>query len=184
MKIAVGFILATALVLSGCQSTNLQTRTYVKPGHNIALLKRFTWNERTLSTLGALFDIERMNLGPQLKKLAMSALREKGYLYVEADDNPQFLVSFVAGAMEQTRQSSHTVEKNPINLDSVVSWTQTNEYLQGGISLVFKEVSADTIIWQSTATQRINNQQLRNQDGSVARKLIDIIMTSLPASES
>jgi hypothetical protein len=182
MKIVVAFILTTAVALTGCQSSNLQTTAYIKPGFDITSLKRFTWSEPTVSTLGAMFGLERMNLAPQLKKNTMSALREKGYVYVAADDNPQFLVSFVVGAMEQVRESSHTVDRDPINFDSVVSWSQTNEYLQGGVSLVFKDLSVDTIIWQGTATQRIKNQQVARQDGSMIQKLLGIIMQSLPAS--
>ena len=141
-------------------------------------MKRFTWdNKQILSSLGVLFGAEHKNLEIFLKKNTRNALQDKGYQYVKASDNPQFLVSFVAGAMEEAQESHHNYRTD---LDVTVSWSQTNEYLQGGISVVFMDLTGEDIFWQGTATQRLKNSQMRKQDGSVILGLIDIIMESLP----
>lgn len=176
MKVVLCFLVLATAVLSGCQSSNLQTRTYLKPGYEVSMLKRFTWDSKqSMSYLGVLFGAVHKNLEARLKSSTLKALSERGYMSVGTDANPQFLVSIVAGAIEQSASAE-------INLDNSVTWSQTNEYLQGGISLVFKDLSRKEILWQSTATQRITKRQLQNQDGSVIFRLLENIMSNLPES--
>jgi len=180
MKYIVVFFL-TVTFLTGCESPNLKSRTYVTQGYNIASMKRFTWDrELGLSTVGVLFGVESKNLELLLRRNTLDAMRDRGYQYVERSENAQFMVSFVAGAMEQRQE---TFQSNRMDLDSSYSWTQTNEFLQGGISVVLKDPAEGEIIWQGTATQRIKNHQMRKQDGSVVLGLLKIIMETLPRAE-
>lgn len=184
MKIIATLILTAAVVLSGCQSTNLESRTYVKPGHDISSFSRYAWdNKQALSNLGVLFGSEQKKLELTLKKHTVGAMAERGYHLVNANDNPEFLVSFVAGAMEQAVDSQHNYQKNRMNLNTTYVWSQTNEFLQGGISVSFSDLSGEDILWQGTATRRIKSSEMRRQDGSMVRELLNIIMTSLPAAE-
>ena len=185
MKVVVALLLVATLALSGCQSKELESRTYVKTGHDISSLKRYTWdNKEPLVNLGVLFGTDQKQLESVLKSNAVTALAKLGYQYVEADENPQFLVSMVAGAAERAQDSQHAFQKNEINLNRTMYWSQTNEYMHGGISLVIKDLSAENILWQGTATQRIKNHEMKKTDGSVAMKLLDVIVKDLPVSQS
>ena len=177
MKVALCFLVIVTFILPGCQSSNFQTRIYSKPGHDVTTLQRFTWDpKQSMSYLGVLYGAVHRNLEARLKSSTLKALSERGYEYVESDADPQFLVSLIAGAMEQ----SSTIQINP---DHSVTRTQTSEHLQGGISVVFKDLSREDILWQGTATQRITKSQLQKQDGSVIFQLLENIMADLPESE-
>jgi hypothetical protein len=178
-------LLLTIIVLAGCTSTNLQSRTYVKPGENLTEMKRYTWAEKdSLSFLGVLYGSDHEALAAKLKSQTTKALSAEGYQFVAADKDPQFRLSIVAGAMAQMEQTETSFSEGSIHLHNDISGSLNNEHFQGGLSLVFMNLSGEDILWQSTATQKIKNRDMGNQDGSIMVKLLGIIMATLPSNQS
>lgn len=172
-------------VLSGCASSNLQSRTYVKPGADLTEMKRYTWAKKdSLSFLGVLYGSDHEVLAARLKAQTTKALSVQGYQHVEADMDPQFTLSIIAGAMAQTEQSATSFSEGSIHLHLDDPSSLNNEHFQGGLSLVFTDFSGEDILWQGTATQRIKNRDTGNQDDTIMVKLLGIIMTTLPSKKA
>jgi len=178
-------LLLVFIFLSGCASSNLQSRTYIKPGEDLTQMKRYTWaGKDSLSFLGVLFGSDHQALAASLKLQTTKALSSQGYQYVDADENPQFRLSIVAGAMVQIAQTESKFGSGTIHLDSGIAGASNKEYFQGGLSLAFMDLSGQNVLWQGTATQRIKHRDMGRQDDKILNKLLGVIMATLPSSAS
>ena len=168
------------ILLTACQSSNEQESTYVNPNHDVSTLTRYTWGEKVLSTIGVLSGGNFTELEQHLKQTVAPALAEKGYVLVAADEDPEFHVNFVAGAADQMTTSVHNVSKGTLDFNSNFTWSQANEHLHGGVSLVFKDLNNDKILWQGTASQKIKNSgsNTKNID-----ELLTRVLATLPSAK-
>jgi hypothetical protein len=167
------------ILLTACQSSNEQESTYINPDYDVSNLTRYTWGDKVLSTVGVLSGGNFIELEQHLKQTVAPALAKKGYVLVSADADPEFRVNFVAGAADQMTTSVHNVNKGTLDFNSNFTWSQANEHLHGGLSLVFKDLNNDKILWQGTASQKIKNSRknTKNIDQLLAR-----IFATLPNS--
>ena len=175
MKVNTVALVFFTLISSACQSSKIQNQTYVDKNYDVSTFERFTWaGDRVLTVMGPLHGGDSSELEKRLKTSTQLILAEKGYIYVAIADDPELIVSFVAGTDDKTTTSQ--------NADGF--GTQTNEYLQGDISVVFKSVIDLNTIWQGTATGRIDHLKLGGEEGEALGVLLEKALESLPPSQA
>jgi hypothetical protein len=183
MKAIGSTLILVFMILTGCQSSKPEYRTQVSKEHDVSVLVRYTWRSKNLlSVVGSLIGGNNQLLESRLKSNVSRVLEAKGYKYVEPDGDPQIEVSFVAGMVDQESTSYHTVGGESVQGESNQSWSQTNDIVRGGVSVILKVSGEDHTLWKGTAIEQIKNRQLRKQDGTAVRQMVDKIMQSLPSS--
>lgn len=172
-------ILLTLAFLTACQSSNERESTYINPDYDVSTLSKYKWGDKVLSTVGVLSGGNFVELEQHLKQTVAPALAEKGYTLAEGDEVAEFHVNFVAGAADQMTTSVHHVDKGTLDFNSSFTWSQSNEHLHGGLSVVFKDIKDDNILWQGTASQKIKNssRSTKNVD-----ELLKRVLETLPTS--
>ena len=183
MKVFTTLLIVATIFLAGCESSNLQSHSYQNAELDVTLLKRYTWGEKPLAVLGVLTGGTFTDLEVQLKQEVGVVMKTKGYQYAESAGDAEFIVTLVAGASDQMSSSVHTVRRNELYYGATVVWSQTNETLQGGVSVVFKDLSDINILWQGTATQRIKPSSTRKKNsGRNVSELVAEIANFVPPS--
>lgn len=182
MKVFTTLLIVATFFLAGCESSNLQSHSYQNPEVDVTQMKRYAWGEKPLAVLGVLTGGTFTQLELQLKQEVRAVMKTKGYQYVESAGDAEFIVTLVAGASDQMSTSTHTVRRNELYYGATIVWSQTNETLQGGVSVVFKDLSDTNILWQGTATQRIKPSSTRNQSGRNVSELVAEIANFVPHS--
>ncbi|MBV1907010.1 MAG: DUF4136 domain-containing protein [Pseudomonadales bacterium] len=181
---AIGLIpILLSVMIAGCQTSKPEYRTQISKEHNVSALVRYTWRSKNLlSVVGSLIGGNNQLLESRLRSNVSRVLEAKGYKFVEPNDDPQIEVSFVAGLVDQESTSYHTVGGEPVQGEANQSWVQTNDIVRGGVSVILKVPGEDHTLWKGTAIELVKNRQLRKQDGTAVRQMVDKIMQSLPAS--
>jgi hypothetical protein len=181
MKNWVTAFLSILVLVAGC-TPSIRSEIYPNQNYNISDLKTFAWaNDHPLSVIGVLVGSPTGQLETVLKEEVSAQLVSKGYSLVERTNNPDFVIVFTAGAMDQMTHSVHRVDRNRMAYDATVMWSQMNDSLEGAVSIELQDpASEETTIWRGAATDRIKSKDSRKQDGSTVRRLVQELMKSFP----
>lgn len=183
MRLFVATILTVLILMTGC-TPSIRSEIYPNQNYNLSGYKTFAWaNDHPLTVVGVLVGSPTDRLETVLKEEVSSQLVEKGYSPIRRNENPDFVIVLTAGAMDQMTHSVHKVDRNRMNYDATVMWSQMNDSLQGAISVSLLDPASDeTTIWRGVASDRVKSRDSRKQDGSTVRRLVQEIMKSLPRS--
>ena len=173
--------LLSIMFLTACQSSNERESTYINEDFDVASFSTYAWGDKVLSTVGVLSGGNFVEFEQHLKQTVAPALAAKGYKLAKGEEQAEFHVNFVAGAADQMTTSVHHVDRGTLDFNSSFTWSQANEHLHGGLSLVFKDTKDDNILWQGTASQKIKNSSDTNKN---VDELLERILETLPMSNS
>lgn len=123
-----------------------------------------------------------MFLLDSLQSTTANELSKRGYRRVENSDNPDFFVSFLVGAVNQSQTSVHRSNPSRLVQEPVFIWSQTNDYLEGGVSVILRNPANDDIIWQGIARDKLSGREARELGKTTVTRLVRIIMKKFPES--
>lgn len=182
MKHWFGAFLPVLILVAGC-TPSIRSEIFPNQNYDISSHKTFAWaNEHPLTVIGVLVGAPTQQLEEVLKDQFSSQLTDKGYLQVKSTENPDFVILFTAGAADQSAYSVHRVDRNKWAYDATVIWSQSNDYLEGAVSVSFLDPDSEQTIWRGLAADRVRSGDSRKQDGSTVRRLVQEIMKYVPSS--
>ena len=176
MKSVQAILLFSLIAVAACTPT-IRSEIFPDNRYDIAGMSTYAFAEKPLSVIGVIIGGPTEQLESVLKNELSAALADKGYTLASREADPDFVIIFTAGAFDRMAQSVHRMDGN-FNNASVI-WSQTNDYLQGGVSITFQEPETEKTMWRGMASDRVKSQ---TQDGSTVKRLIEEIMQTFPAS--
>lgn len=177
----------TALLLaligsSGCNAPSMRSNVMANPAYDLSTMKTYAWQgKQTLVMIGVLTGAPNQPIEDNLKRIFSEAMAQKGYTRVKISDHPDFLVAFTAGAMDTATDSVHSVNRSRVYHDQAV-WVQSNDYLEGGLAIMFLDPVNKATMWQGTAGDRVKPRDSKKEDGSTIKRLVDEILKTIQAT--
>jgi hypothetical protein len=170
------------MLAAGCTPT-IRSEIYPNQNYDVSGYSTYAWaNDNPLTMVGVLTGSPTEQLETRLKGEFSSSLANKGYTRVKRTENPEFVVLFTAGAIDQMSRSVHKVDRTKRGYDATLIWSQTNDYLEGAVSVSFLEPESKKTIWRGSAVDRVKDRDSRKQDGSTVKRLVEEIMKHVPSS--
>jgi hypothetical protein len=176
MKLVQAILIFSLMGTAACTPT-IRSEIFPEDRYDIAGMNTYAWGKKPLSVIGVIIGGPTEQLESVLKNELSAALADKGYTRADRAADPDIVIIFTAGAFDRMAQSVHRMDGN-FNNASVI-WSQTNDYLEGGVSITFQHPETEKTMWRGMAVDRVKSQK---QDGSTVKRLIEEIMKSFPDS--
>ena len=175
-------ILVFLAFLASCTST-LTTEYIDSPTYDVSKLKTWSWgSDKPITMIGFLVGNSGDNVRGNLLSTTTDELNKRGYQRVDRSDNPDFHVSFLVGAVNQSRTSVHRSNPSGLVQEPTLIWTQSNDYLEGGVSVVLRNPVNDEIMWQGIARDKLGEREMRGLGKTTVTRLVRVVMENFPAS--
>lgn len=123
------------------------------------------------------------NIRGDLLGTTTDELNKRGFTRVARDEHPDFLVSFIVGAANQSQASQHRSNPSGLTQEPVIIWSQTNEYLEGGVSVIIRNPDNDEIMWQGIARDKLSGREVRALGKATVSRLVQAVMKKFPESK-
>ena len=174
-------LLAAMLVFLGSCTSTLQTEYVDNPSYDVSKLKTWSWgNDKPITMIGILVGTTGDNIRGDLFSTLETELNSRGYKRVDRNANPDFHVAFLVGAVNQSRTSEHRASPPGLNQEVIFIWSQSNDYLEGGVSVVLTNPVNDEIMWQGIARDKLNDREVRVLIGATVTRLVRVLMKNFP----
>ncbi len=168
--------------VTGCTPT-LKTEYIDSPTYEVSGLKTWSWDtNQRITMIGILVGNSGDNIRSSLLSTTADELKNRGYELIEHGNNPDFLVSFLVGAANQYRTSEHRSNPSGLVQQPAIAWSQSNEYLEGGVSIILRNPTNDEIIWQGIARDKLSEREIRGMGKTTVIRLVHAIMNKFPES--
>ena len=175
-------LLLTLLVSIGCSTPSMTSNILANPAYDLATMKTYAWpDKQALTMIGVLVGSSTQPMENAIKEIFGETMAKKGYRNVKLSEDPDFVVMFAAGAVDQMSMSVHSVEGNRLSRNQYV-WTQMNDTLQGGLAITFLDPVSEANMWQGTAGDRVKPRESNKDDNITIKRLINEILKNLPAA--
>jgi hypothetical protein len=170
------------LLTVGCQTREPKQNTYISPEYDAGSYAQVAWDPKSpVIMMGVLYGSEPKALKQRIIQLTQAALEERGFEFVEADQQPDLLISIAAGLSEASSFSEHSVTQNTLDHNDTIMWQQTNDFYRGGLAIQLVSAATGEDVWRGAARNKISESEMRRQSGTAINDLLDTILANLPA---
>ena len=178
------------VMLAGCASTFEASYDH-DPAYDFTKYQSFAWISKNPMKVGQSVGVPNPLLEPRIMSALETALVAKGYEFVKAPKDADFVVSFTVGSREEIRVDSYPSMSAGYGVAYPRHWgwggayygvateTQVRQYTEGMLAVDIFDVKERRPVWHGVATKRISESD-REDAAATIKAAVDAILAGFP----